>query len=41
MGVEDVACIRALPNIGIIQPGDELETKQVIATRSSTRVHSI
>ncbi len=31
MGVEDVACIRALPNIGIIQPGDELETKQVIA----------
>src|SRR5947199_6159681 len=31
MGVEDVACIRALPNIGIIQPADELETKQVIA----------
>jgi transketolase len=31
MGVEDVACIRALPNIGIIQPGDELETKQAIA----------
>jgi len=31
MGLEDVACIRALPNIGIIQPADELETKQVIA----------
>ena len=31
MGVEDIACIRALPNIGIIQPADELETKQVIA----------
>jgi len=31
MGLEDVACIRALPNIGIIQPGDELETKQAIA----------
>src|SRR5207249_1078475 len=30
MGIEDVACIRALPNIGIIQPADELETKQVI-----------
>jgi len=31
MGIEDVACIRALPNIGIIQPADEVETKQVIA----------
>ena len=31
MGLEDVACIRALPNIGIVQPADELETKQVIA----------
>src|SRR2546428_13241585 len=31
MGLEDVACLRALPNIGIIQPGDELETKQAIA----------
>jgi transketolase len=29
--VEDIACIRALPNIGIIQPADEVETKQVIA----------
>jgi transketolase len=31
MGLEDVACIRALPNIGIIQPADELETRQAIA----------
>ncbi|MGH7340323.1 MAG: transketolase family protein, partial [Candidatus Rokuibacteriota bacterium] len=31
MGLEDVACIRALPNVPIIQPGDERETKQVIA----------
>src|SRR5712692_6176754 len=31
MGLEDIACVRALPNIPIIQPGDELETKQVIA----------
>ncbi len=31
MGIEDIACIRALPNIPIIQPADELETKQVIA----------
>ncbi|HEY7542627.1 MAG TPA: transketolase C-terminal domain-containing protein, partial [Methylomirabilota bacterium] len=31
MGIEDIACIRSLPNIGIIQPADELETKQVIA----------
>ena len=31
MGIEDIACIRALPNIGIVQPADELETKQVIA----------
>jgi transketolase len=31
MGIEDVACVRALPNIGIIQPADEVETKQVIA----------
>ncbi|MBM4442862.1 MAG: transketolase family protein [Candidatus Rokubacteria bacterium] len=31
MGLEDIACIRALPNIPIIQPGDEMETKQVIA----------
>ena len=31
MGIEDIACVRALPNIGIVQPADELETKQVIA----------
>ena len=31
MGLEDVACIRALPNIAIVQPADEIETKQVIA----------
>jgi transketolase len=31
MGLEDIACIRALPNIPIIQPADELETKQAIA----------
>jgi transketolase len=31
MGLEDIACIRALPNIPIIQPADELETKQVVA----------
>ncbi|MBM3220330.1 MAG: transketolase family protein [Candidatus Rokubacteria bacterium] len=31
MGLEDIACIRALPNIPIIQPADEVECKQVIA----------
>jgi transketolase len=31
MGLEDIACIRALPNIPVIQPADELEAKQVIA----------
>src|SRR5262249_45865578 len=31
MGLEDVAAIRALPNIPIVQPADELETRQVIA----------
>src|SRR5207248_7494381 len=31
MGLEDIACIRALPNIPIIQPADETECKQVIA----------
>src|SRR5437762_10117154 len=31
MGLEDIACIRSLPNVPIIQPADELETKQVIA----------
>src|SRR5947207_6148441 len=31
MGLEDIACLRALPNVPIIQPADEHETKQVIA----------
>ena len=31
MGLEDIACIRALPNIPVIQPADELETKRVVA----------
>jgi transketolase len=31
MGLEDIACMRALPNIPVIQPADEVETKQVIA----------
>ena len=31
MGLEDVACMRSLPNIPIIQPGDEIETKQAVA----------
>src|SRR5256884_4389098 len=31
MGVEDIACIRALPNIPVTQPADELETKQAVA----------
>jgi transketolase len=31
MGLEDVACLRALPNIPIVQPGDEIETKQAVA----------
>ncbi|MBI4635031.1 MAG: transketolase family protein [Candidatus Rokubacteria bacterium] len=31
MGIEDIACIRALPDIPIIQPVDEVETRQVVA----------
>src|SRR2546426_2602120 len=31
MGLEDIACLRALPNVLIVQPADELETKQVVA----------
>jgi transketolase len=31
MGLEDIACIRALPNVSVVQPADELETKQAIA----------
>ncbi|HKW91020.1 MAG TPA: transketolase C-terminal domain-containing protein [Methylomirabilota bacterium] len=30
MGLEDVACLRALPNIPIVQPGDEIEAKQAV-----------
>jgi len=31
MGLEDIACIRALPNVPIVQPADEVETRQAIA----------
>jgi transketolase len=31
MGLEDMACLRSLPNIPIIQPGDEIETVQAVA----------
>ncbi len=31
MGLEDIACLRSLPNIPIIQPADEIETKQAVA----------
>src|SRR5258705_5937970 len=31
MCLEDIACLRSLPNIPIIQPADELETKQAVA----------
>ena len=31
MGLEDVAMLRALPNLAIVQPADELETKQAVA----------
>jgi transketolase len=31
MGLEDIACLRALPNIPIIQPADEAETRQAVA----------
>jgi len=31
MGLEDMACLRALPNIPIIQPADEVETRQAVA----------
>jgi transketolase len=31
MGLEDIACIRSLTNIPIVQPADELETKQAVA----------
>jgi transketolase len=31
MGLEDIACLRALPNIPIVQPADEIETYQAVA----------
>jgi transketolase len=31
MGLEDVACLRALPNVAIVQPADEVETAQAVA----------
>jgi transketolase len=31
MGLEDIACMRALPNVPIIQPADEVETRQAVA----------
>jgi transketolase len=31
MGLEDMACLRSLPNIPIVQPADEIETKQAVA----------
>ena len=31
MGLEDIACLRALPNVTIVQPADEVETRQVVA----------
>ncbi len=31
MGLEDIACIRALPDLPIVQPADEIETKQAVA----------
>jgi transketolase len=31
MGLEDIACIRSLPNIPVIQPADEVEAKEVVA----------
>ena len=31
MGLEDIACLRSLPNIPIVQPADEIETRQAVA----------
>ena len=31
MGLEDIACLRSLPNIPIVQPADEVETRQAVA----------
>lgn len=30
MGLEDIACMRTLPNMAVIQPADDLETKEVV-----------
>ena len=30
MGLEDMACLRSLPNIPILQPADEVETRQAV-----------
>ncbi|MBI1736761.1 MAG: transketolase family protein [Candidatus Rokubacteria bacterium] len=37
MGLEDVAMLRALPNVAIVQPADELETKQAVAWAAEYR----
>src|SRR5262245_2921574 len=31
MALEDIACMRALPNIPVVQPADEVEAKQAVA----------
>src|SRR5260370_33462824 len=31
MGVDDIACLRSLRNIPIVQPADEIETRQAVA----------
>jgi transketolase len=31
MGLEDIACLRALPNIPIVQPADDIETRHAVA----------
>ncbi|MDX9754897.1 MAG: transketolase C-terminal domain-containing protein [bacterium] len=36
MGLEDVAALRAIPGMTIIQPADEIETKQAIAWAAET-----
>jgi transketolase len=35
MATEDLAMVRALPNITVVQPADELETKQAVAWAAS------
>jgi transketolase len=36
MGIEDIAAIRAIPGISIIQPGDDIETRQAIEWAAQT-----